>query len=165
MIGNDVIDLAQTRRESNWQRRGFLDKLFTTDELLQISNHINPETIIWTLWSMKEAVYKIYNRQTGIRAFNPKKIVCKFNNTNIGTVSCNEKLYFTRTISTNKYIYTVATISKKKLSEIIELQDIPVIKDLNGLPYVADKNTKMLYPKSVSHHGDFYKIAALKIND
>ena len=29
MIGNDVIDLQQSRQESNWQRKGFLEKLFT----------------------------------------------------------------------------------------------------------------------------------------
>ncbi|WP_332368793.1 hypothetical protein [Spirosoma telluris] len=29
MIGNDIVDLTQAKQESNWQRKGFLHKLFT----------------------------------------------------------------------------------------------------------------------------------------
>ena len=55
MIGNDIIDLALARKESNWLRSGFLDKIFTLREKLLISNSQNPETTVWNLWSRKEA--------------------------------------------------------------------------------------------------------------
>jgi phosphopantetheinyl transferase (holo-ACP synthase) len=74
MIGNDIVDLALARKESNWQRKGFLDKIFTKKEQLQIVTAQNPETMVWNLWSRKEAVYKIYNRETGIRAFIPLEL-------------------------------------------------------------------------------------------
>ena len=32
MIGNDVVDLELAKKESNWQRRGFLSKIFTKNE-------------------------------------------------------------------------------------------------------------------------------------
>jgi hypothetical protein len=32
MIGNDVVDLALAQKESNWKRKGFLNKLFTSVE-------------------------------------------------------------------------------------------------------------------------------------
>ena len=41
MIGNDIIDLAFARKESNWQRPGFLNKIFTPDEQWLIANAKN----------------------------------------------------------------------------------------------------------------------------
>ena len=76
MIGNDVIDLALAQKESNWKRKGFLDKIFTQKEQLLISNSQNPELMVWNLWSRKEAAYKIYNRQTQNRAYIPKQLEC-----------------------------------------------------------------------------------------
>ena len=32
MIGNDIVDLDLARTQSNWQRKGFLDKIFTKKE-------------------------------------------------------------------------------------------------------------------------------------
>jgi hypothetical protein len=34
VIGNDIVDLALARKESNWKRPGYLNKIFTTKELL-----------------------------------------------------------------------------------------------------------------------------------
>ena len=36
MIGNDIIDLDVAKTESNWKRKGFLDKIFTANEQFQI---------------------------------------------------------------------------------------------------------------------------------
>ncbi len=60
MIGNDVVDLALAKVESNWQRKGYLDKLFTTKEQNLIFCSENPTIMVWILWSRKEAVYKIH---------------------------------------------------------------------------------------------------------
>ena len=76
MIGNDIIDLTLAKLESNWQRKGFLEKLFTTFEQSLICNSENPEQMVWHLWSRKEAAYKIYHRETKIRAFIPMQIEC-----------------------------------------------------------------------------------------
>jgi phosphopantetheinyl transferase (holo-ACP synthase) len=34
VIGNDIVDLALARKESNWKRPGYLNKIFTTKEQL-----------------------------------------------------------------------------------------------------------------------------------
>ena len=36
MIGNDIIDLSFAKLESNWQRRGFLEKQFSVNELAKL---------------------------------------------------------------------------------------------------------------------------------
>jgi phosphopantetheinyl transferase (holo-ACP synthase) len=64
MIGNDVVDLAVAKKRKQLTKR-VLDKIFKKEQLL-ITSAINPETMVWNLWSRKEAAYKIYNRE-GIR--------------------------------------------------------------------------------------------------
>jgi acyl carrier protein len=76
VIGNDIVDLALARKESNWKRPGYLNKIFTTKEQLLISSAENPNTMVWNLWSRKEAAYKIYNRATGIRGYFPLNLEC-----------------------------------------------------------------------------------------
>jgi hypothetical protein len=41
VIGNDIVDLALARKESNWKRPGYLNKIFTTKEQLLISSAEN----------------------------------------------------------------------------------------------------------------------------
>lgn len=77
MIGNDIVDWTQAMRESNWQRKGFLAKLFTREEQQLILEAANPEQMVWTLWCLKESVYKANVRLTGKRVFAPQKIACE----------------------------------------------------------------------------------------
>ena len=75
MIGNDIIDLSAAKLESNWQRRGFLEKQFTKNEQRQILSAQNSFVCVWRIWSMKEAAYKIYTQQNELRFFAPKKLI------------------------------------------------------------------------------------------
>lgn len=79
MIGNDIVDLAQAAQDSNWQRRGFLAKLFTDYEQDIIHAVTNPEQLVWLLWSLKESAYKAQFRETRQRVFAPQKISCQLN--------------------------------------------------------------------------------------
>ena len=47
MIGNDVVDLALAKIESNWQRKGFLNKIFTENEKILIQKSKNQELMVW----------------------------------------------------------------------------------------------------------------------
>lgn len=111
MIGNDIVDLAQARQESNWRRTGFLDKAFTDYEQQLIQSASDPDRMVWTLWSMKESVYKLIVRETGQRCFALQKLVCQLNNSGAalieGSVFC-QRAYQTTSILTNHYVATVA---------------------------------------------------------
>ena len=160
MIGNDVVDIIQSRKESNWQRKGYLLKIFTTEEQLLIHNYNNPEIMVWRLWSMKEAAYKIYNRQTKIRAYIPHQLICTISGA-FGTVTCNGRIYYTKTIFDANAIYTVATINEQALLNSYELTDCVIVKDTHGHPYVYNSKQKRLQPVSVTHHGRYHKVVAL----
>ncbi|SFD27512.1 4'-phosphopantetheinyl transferase family protein [Spirosoma endophyticum] len=111
MIGNDIVDLAQAKQESNWRRAGFLDKVFTAHEQQLIHSANDPDCMVWLLWSMKESAYKLVNRQTGKRVFAPQKLVCHLESTGsetaVGTVF-QERTYYTKSVITNQYVATVA---------------------------------------------------------
>jgi len=168
MIGNDVVDISQSRLESNWQRPGFIQKIFTDDEQRCITNTNDPEILIWLLWSMKEAAYKIYNRRTGSRRYIPKKFECtvlhKENTCCTGHVKCFGTLYYTRTIITQESLYTIAVTQMEHLDCVIEVEKKLILKNEYGIPYLYDNNTTIHRDVSVSNHGRFEKVATLKLD-
>ncbi len=167
MIGNDIVDLMQSRLESNWQRKGFLEKIFTDNEQLLIANDREPEIMVWLLWSMKEAAYKIYNRQTKTREFIPKKLACTILSKDrfhaSGRVACLENTYPTESAITKDSIHTVAVSSIANLVDVIEIENKGIRKDGNGLPYFPTSNN-IIQDVSISHHGRFEKVVAIRMD-
>ncbi|MEO5777193.1 MAG: 4'-phosphopantetheinyl transferase superfamily protein [Flavobacterium sp.] len=165
MIGNDIIDLALARKESNWKRKGFLDKLFTPKEQVLISNSQNPETTLWNLWSRKEAAYKIYNRQTQIRAFIPLQLECfdieEIDGIILGKVICYDTVYYTKTIITSDYIETNAVVNSRDFDNIKTIDTFDMIVKTDGIPNYFDSENKIWKPISKSHHGRFGRVVVL----
>lgn len=112
MIGNDLVDLKLAAKQSNWQRKGLLDKLFTSNEQGYILNSDNPFETVWLLWSMKESAYKAYLQAHNNRFFSPKNLVCNLISKNKGTVLINNALFFTESEINEDFIYTVAFSEK-----------------------------------------------------
>ncbi|MCX6216873.1 4'-phosphopantetheinyl transferase superfamily protein [Spirosoma sp.] len=111
MIGNDIVDLAQAKRDSNWRRRGYLDKIFTPHEQQLIEAAIDPDQMVWLLWSMKESAYKRAVRRTYNRAFAPSKIVCHLTTSTVGAAEgfvFYHGTHQTKSVSTPRHISTVA---------------------------------------------------------
>lgn len=168
MIGNDVIDIIQSRKESNWQRKGLLEKIFTAEEQLLINKALNPEIMVWLLWSMKEAAYKIYNRQTKIRSFIPQKLECSFRFQNdsymSGTVICCGNRYYTKTNIDNDCIHTIAVTNPDNLEIIIEIGKKNISKDQYGIPFLTSAPSHRAQSVSISNHGRFEKIVTFQTN-
>lgn len=74
MIGNDIVDLQQASKESNWRRPGYLRKVFTTAEQQLITEAAMPHQMVWLLWSCKEAAYKAWSGENGERCYLPRKV-------------------------------------------------------------------------------------------
>jgi len=164
MIGNDIIDLALAHKESRWQRRGFLTKLFTTKEQWLISKASDSEIMVWSLWSRKEAVYKIYNRQTQIRAYIPLHLECLDGQNSLGIyygkVQCFDQIYYTKTLITADFIDTVAVQNPDDFERIETLAPSVIIQKKNGIPSYLTENT-VFKPLSKSHHGRFERLVTL----
>ena len=172
MIGNDIIDRQAAQRESNWQRKGFLAKLFTAAEQLLIQDAVDPEQCVWELWSRKEAAYKVYHRQSKIRAFIPLQLECspttKGPEGQSGTVSCRGNTYHTTTLIMPDYIHTIAVTDHRlrhgleiNICRFADLHLRPVYrKDKYGIPYLSGAASSGLPYLSVSHHGKFWSSIA-----
>lgn len=155
MIGNDIVDLQVAKVESNWKRPRFIQKIFTEKEQNFIKNALNPELEIWKMWSRKEAAYKIYNRETGIRGYFPWKLECSTEEDLFANSDCfvtiNTKKYFTKTYVNEDCVYTIAVRDKLIFHKIRAINQEDKIIKINGLPYIENSTT----PVSISHHGRF----------
>ena len=107
MTGNDIVDIIAAAVESNWKRKGFLQKIFTQKEQEYIHSAVAPAHMVWKLWSMKESAYKIYTRQYGGRFFAPQKLSCTILSETAGQVVINNISYQTIISTARNYIYSI----------------------------------------------------------
>lgn len=175
-IGNDVIDLQLAKTQSNWQRKGFLEKQFTAYEQQLIFKATNSFLQVWLFWSMKEAAYKCYTQENNTRFFAPKKFSCKMISKTEGTVTIEEQKYVIKSVFTDNYIHSVAsnTFYKKATTGLFLVDAITsVSKFLNsklltnlpentlvektdlGIPFLSNNKKKLPIAISKSHHGRF----------
>ncbi len=185
MIGNDIVDLKQAASESNWQRKGFVTKIFTQTEQEYIRLAKNKLATLWRLWSMKESAYKINVQQTGKRFFNPKKLQCTFFNDTKGKVVTNTHHYYTVSDVNTAYIYTEASIKhnentkstcfkiknntyqtqhiscynrlKSEVSKALKLEQnhITIEKNSFGVPKLFYNKIPLNLFLSITHHGSY----------
>lgn len=165
MIGNDIVDLVLARKESDWKRKGFLNKIFTQNEQSLILNAENPEVMVWNLWSRKEAAYKIYNRKTQIRGFFPLQLECIdleiIDGIIFGKVFIKEDVYFTKTTISVQLINTIAVENTQVFDTIRKLKNRKNIQKSNGIPSYFGKDNLVSSPVSISHHGRFEQIVII----
>ena len=175
MLGNDIVDLQLAARQSNWQRRGYLQKIFTTQEQDLIADATDQHQMVWLLWSMKEAAYKIVNIEMGERFYKPKSFECflDLSQTSFkGKVVFEEFSFETVSEMTEGYINTIATSEhNRKIESYLFHNPATYIEDFNklshnfmliknevNLPTIKDLFTEEFCPASVSHHGKYVSI-------
>lgn len=123
MIGNDIVDLQLAKKESNWQRPRFLEKIFTEEEQNFIHNSPDKEVAVWWLWSGKESVYKIISRLEKRRFFAPKKIIFRTDdfsrrgNLTAKAVSTGHT-FFIQSEVTDTHIHTIAKLNTNHQSPV-----------------------------------------------
>jgi phosphopantetheinyl transferase (holo-ACP synthase) len=170
MIGNDIVDLRQSRLESNWQRKGWIDKLFSIEEQAFLSVSSDREKIIWLLWSMKEAAYKIVNRCDKKSFFAPAKFHCSLKDLSEhaanGIVSFQDIGYPVKSIICEDFIHTIAYAPLAKniyphliiqpIAHEVQLQPhFAFYKDMAGIPFIFNNKDNVTIAASLSHHGRY----------
>lgn len=178
MIGNDVVDLQLAKTQSNWQRKGFLEKQFTEFEISKILASKNPTEKVWLFWSMKEAAYKCFVQIHQKRFFAPKKFECALLSNSTGFVTIHNAIFYTTSSITSNCIYTVSSTKKVnnytsslfKIDEKATIfrqlkknfsKEIEIKKNDLGVPFLYQQNKKLSYSLSISHHGNYGAYAYL----
>lgn len=173
MIGNDIVDLNASRKESNWQRKGWMQKIFSQQEQEAIRLSTDREQMVWLFWSMKEAAYKIFNRNSGETSYSPAAFQCSITTINqhtaLGKVQHKGLIYHTHTIFKTDYIHTVAKPEKIRnkahttiLGPMNGQPELPANltfhKNHLGIPYLLDIHTGQSIDASLSHHGNYFSL-------
>ena len=192
MIGNDVVDLELAARQSNWRRKGFLNKVFSSTEQELIHASANPDKMVWLLWSMKEAAYKAHQRELILpRRLNWLVQKCEISiltlETASGEVEIENYTYYTTSEITSDYILTSAeknrdsgvknAIFEASSSEVkeqlknriskefaLENKEIQLEKDRFGIPFLTGNDSFFFNRFSLSGHGRFYTYSLSLIN-
>ena len=183
MVGNDIVDLSLAKVQSNWERKGFLEKQFTPSEIERILKSTNPFFLVWLFWSMKEAAYKCFVQKEKVRFFNPKRLECSTTDFRSGRVQIDDTTLYTSSSFNSSYIHTIAINSKnnkvkskkititdsKKESKILKeaiVKNFPekatLTKDTLGIPSLYCSRQQKLIPVSISHHGSYGAYAILE---
>ena len=192
MIGNDIIDLELAGRQSDWRRKGFLEKVFSEGEQEIILTSLNENLMVWLLWSMKEAAYKAHQRELNLpRRLNWLAQDCKFSiitsEKASGIVKISDRIYQTTSEITSDYIHTSAEkhpkssvkngIFEAPSSEVkqglvervsdhfaIKKNDLELMKDGFGMPFLSGNKDFYFDCFSLSGHGKFYAYSLSLIN-
>ncbi len=184
MIGNDIVDLRLAAVQSNWRRKGFLKKVFTANEQLMIFRSLQPDVLVWKLWSMKESAYKARLRVQKEIKIDPKAFECRLGNKDEGQVRCEGKIYHTLSRTNEDFIHTIAysgkfeidlyqdivmmnqtKASSKELYEALisamalrmtwNKDDVVIEKNELGIPELYRLDRKTSILCSLSHHGRY----------
>lgn len=159
MIGNDVVDIKLASLHSNWQRKGYLDKIFTDLEQHFISNSRDQNKQVWQFWSRKEAVYKVLIQQGFKKGYYPKKIECLDTNSIGGIVVFKNNTYYTKSLSSIDYVHSIAVLNESNLNQIKKIKWSNCCIKIDGIPFL--KSNANLLNISKSHHGRFEEVVSL----
>ncbi len=175
MLGNDIVDLQLAARQSNWRRKGYLEKIFTDKEQDLIANANNQDQMVWLLWSMKEAAYKIVSPSVGERFYRPKSFECTpnlseyplkgkviYEGFDLDTISeiSADFINTTSTSERNRNLEYYLLYNQNTYVDEFNMQSTKykLIKNEANLPTVQDLFTEEFCPASVSHHGRYVSI-------
>lgn len=183
MIGNDIVDLNLAQKQSNWRRKGFLDKVFSRNEQMMITRSSAPDKLVWKFWSMKESAYKAHVRIQKTIQLNPLSFECQILSDKEGLVRNGHQKYYTLSETNNNFVHTRASTDQSyfgDFSNVIGLDqnhdsdhlyealisivsakirydpdDLEVVKNNLGIPELFNKGTVTDVLCSLSHHGRF----------
>lgn len=168
MIGNDIVDLAKAKKESNIFRPRYLEKVCSDEEIDLVLSNSNSISNFWRIWTMKESAYKAFQRKFSFKTlFNPFAFTCHFENSAVGKVSFKAHELSTKTIQTEEFIYSDVISSKAKqrffgsrsdfllhLKTELNLQLLPELTKTNeGFPVLNLPDMVLLISKT--QHGNF----------
>lgn len=184
MIGNDIVDLSLAKKQSNWRRKGFLEKVYSSNEQAMILKSSAPDILVWKLWSMKESAYKARLRVHKHIQLNPKAFECQFLAEDKGIVMCGGKMYHTVSQVNDNFVHTQAyaeqfdttlfskvirvnqsrlhskqlynaMISSVAISMNCDESGVVIEKNSLGVPELYRMGQKIPQLCSLSHHGRY----------
>lgn len=162
VIGNDIISLSSLPIYDENRRHRYARKIMVDSEYEAWQESGASEIYLFKYWALKEAAYKIWNREARERVFNPKWfVVGDFGGGQeivvqgpveefLGVVKVNDDYIYALLLESNYH-----EMESKSLIYDITITDGPLkkINKRHGLPFIKINNK--LVPVSVSHCGNW----------
>lgn len=152
MIGHDLVDISLARHAHRWDHPDFLKKIFDAGELAILHSDGDVFERIWWFWSQKEAAYKIANRLTGRRWFNPHSFKISGIEAE-STVAFAQRQFCVRTSLEGDKIESIAVTHRTDFNRVTATEIGSIFKR-NGLPFYQNCEG-VLEMASLSHHGKY----------
>jgi phosphopantetheine--protein transferase-like protein len=131
-IGNDIVAYKHVRCLNKWQQERFLEKILRPEEIKQLHVQHNKDAFLWSLWTLKEAAYKLSCFLGNRNKFHAKQFTVRhlslINNemvqhidlpgTNVNnpavhnyhtTVQYEDKLFFGKTLIAYQFVHSLVT--------------------------------------------------------
>lgn len=168
MIGNDIVDLAKAKQESNIFRPRYLEKVCSSEEIDLVVSNSNSINLFWRIWTMKESAYKAFQRQLKFKpVFNPFAFTCQLVDSEFGKVSYQGQKISIKTIQTKNFVYSEVMSSEAKQnffgSTSAFLLNIKALRNLQSIPELSKTKEHLpelklafgTIPFSKTHHGKY----------
>ena len=96
MIGNDIVDLADSETRSGACHSRFDRRVFSPAELELLATTRSRVRMRWILWSAKEAAYKAARQACATTVFSPSRFVVRLNGALHGFVCHGSRRWIVR---------------------------------------------------------------------
>jgi hypothetical protein len=96
MIGNDIVDLADSETRFGACHSRFDHRVFAAEELELLATARSRVRMRWILWSAKEAAYKAARQASATAVFSPSRFVVRLNRALHGSVSHGSRCWNVR---------------------------------------------------------------------
>jgi len=116
-IGNDIVDLTNIAARDKSKDTLFLKRVFLPTEESLIVGNVKPDTVLWTLWSAKEAAYKAVMKANMKVSSSPRRyrvilpdmyeIQLKKSTSFKGWVETPEGTVFLTTMVTSQFVHSL----------------------------------------------------------
>jgi phosphopantetheinyl transferase (holo-ACP synthase) len=93
MVGNDVVDLADSDVAADARHPRFDERAFAPCERRRIGAAQAEAPLRWILWAAKESAYKVAKRRDPATVFSPARFVVELDAELRGSVRCGGEAY------------------------------------------------------------------------
>lgn len=132
LIGNDIVDLTHPDIRNKHLDERFINRILAAKEKLMLKASSNPKLLLWTLWSGKEAAYKVLKKLIPDMIFSHSKIIVEVGNKkDQGIVHFGDYLLSIIWANTREWIHSLAILKKDEEKFKVLEYDIKNLDEVN----------------------------------
>jgi len=109
-LGNDIVDLKDPLAQGKADNQRFLNKICSEIEQKLILTSPDPNVMLWTLWSIKEASFKAAKKLLWTAKFIPKQFLCHRGSQDENSWTCFylDLHFHVKVAITSEYVHAIA---------------------------------------------------------